>query len=234
MAANALKRLLGNFSELPLPDAVPLILQRLPELPDGVSSQVLLGLPEVMEAEHMLLMANADIGAARAAFFPSISLTGNLGYMSDDLKRLFVPTSGLWAFLPRVSVPIFNGGRNRAQLELAELRKESSIANYERSIQTAFSMAAEALQSKAVFVNQAAAQENYLAARRQVLALANNSYASGAVSYLEVLDAQREVLLAEQNYLQVRRDQLVNSINLYMALGGGLNAFSNQPQLAAQ
>jgi NodT family efflux transporter outer membrane factor (OMF) lipoprotein len=229
MAANALKSLVGVFTDLDLPEAVPLAEQKLGELPDGIPSEALLALPEIREAEYMLRMAHADIGAARAAFFPSVSLTGRLGYMSDDLKRLFNPVNGLWSFLPAISVPIFNGGRNRANLDLAELRKEKSAALYEKRIQTVFRMVSEALQAKAALAEQTAAQERYLAAQRQVLTLATGRYLSGgggmgAGSYLEILDAQRNVFEAERELLRIRRDQLANSIDLYAALGGGLDA----------
>jgi len=218
----ALQLLVGDFSELPLPPAVPLARQSLAALPPGVSSGVLLNRPDIMEAEHKLMAANADIGAARAAFFPSISLTGRLGYMSDDLRTLISPGASFWSFSPTVSLPIFTGGRNRANLELAEIRKESSIVEYEKSIQTAFREAADALLSRASFIDQLAGQERYLAIQRQVMELALNRYVNGAVSYLEVLDAQRNIFQAEQDLLMLRRDQLLNEINLYSALGGGL------------
>jgi Cu(I)/Ag(I) efflux system outer membrane protein len=222
LAHNALQFLLGDFTELALPAAVRLARQSLAELPQGVDSKVLLGRPDIMEAEHNLMSANADIGAARAAFFPSISLTGNLGYMSDDLKTLFSGTTSFWSFLPSVRLPIFTGGQNTANLELAEIRKESSVIQYEQAIQTAFREVADALLNRTSFVEQFRAQERYLVAQRQVQSLALNQYINGAVSYLEVLDAQRNVFQAEQDLLLIRRDQLLNDVALYSALGGGL------------
>ncbi|MDR1125729.1 MAG: efflux transporter outer membrane subunit [Deltaproteobacteria bacterium] len=221
-AANALYLLLGSFEKRELPTAASLAEQNFAELPDNLSSTVLLSRPDVMEAEHMLLAANADIGAARAAFFPSISLTGNLGYMSDDVTTLFSGTTSVWSFLPSLSLPIFAAGRNKANLELAEIRKESSVLQYEKTIQTAFREVADALMTRASFNDQLAAQKKYLAAQRLVLALATQRYVNGVTSYLDVLDAQRNVFQAEQDLLDIRREQLVNEINLYSALGGGL------------
>jgi Cu(I)/Ag(I) efflux system outer membrane protein len=223
LAHNALQFLIGSFTELSLPPAVRLVDQSLAALPQGVDSTVLLERPDIMEAEHALMSANADIGAARAAFFPSISLTGNLGYMSNDLQRLFSGATSFWSFLPTIRLPIFTGGQNRANLELAEIRKESSIIAYEKTIQTAFREVADALLNRTSFTEQFKAQERYLAAQRRVQSLALNQYINGAASYLEVLDAQRNVFQAEQDLLMIRRDQLLNDIALYSALGGGLN-----------
>lgn len=226
LAANALQLLTGSYERRALPTALSLREQALATLPQGVSSSVLLNRPDVMEAEHTLLAANADIGAARAAFFPSISLTGNLGYMSDDLTSLVSGATSFWSFLPKITLPIFTGGRNRSNLDLAEIRKESSIARYEKTIQTAFREVADGLMSRASYAEQYGAQERYLTSQRLVLSLAMNRFASGAVSYLEVLDAQRGIFQAEQDLLSIRRDQLNNEIGLFSALGGGLNEAS--------
>jgi Cu(I)/Ag(I) efflux system outer membrane protein len=221
-ASNALRLLLGSFEKRNLPAADSLMEQKLAELPKDLSSTVLLGRPDVMEAEHRLLAANADIGAARAAFFPSVSLTGSLGSISDDLTALFLNTSAVWSFLPQVTLPIFTGGRNRANLDLANIRKESSIIQYEKAIQTAFREVADGLMTRSSFTRQIEAQKKYLASQRLVLELAMQRYVGGAASYLEVLDAQRNAYQAEQDLLDIRREQLVNEINLYSALGGGL------------
>jgi Cu(I)/Ag(I) efflux system outer membrane protein len=234
-AGNALRLLSGSFAPEDLPPPVPLAEQRLADLPRGVSSSVLLERPDILEAEHNLRAANADIGAARAAFFPSISLTGNLGYMSEDLSRLVAGASGFWSFLPRISLPLFAGGRNAANLELAEIRRESSVARYEKAVQSAFREVADALRSRKSFAEQLAAQQRYLASQRLVLDLAMNRYINGSVTYLEVLDAQRNVFQIEQDLLGIRRDQLANEIGLYSALGGGLadSGESLQPARAA-
>jgi Cu(I)/Ag(I) efflux system outer membrane protein len=221
-AANALQLLSGDFSAKSLPQPLPLAGQGLAELPQGIASAVLLERPDVMEAEHRLRAANADIGAARAAFFPSLSLTGNLGYMSDELGGLFGAANSFWNFLPKITLPLFNGGRLRANLELAEIRREASVAGYEKSIQNAFREVADSLHSRAYFIRQTEAQERYLVSRRLVLELALNRYRSGAESYLEVLDAQRGVWEAQLNLLNLRREQLLNEVSLYSALGGGL------------
>lgn len=221
-AMNALHLLLGSFEKQELPAATSLAAQSFAGLPGNVSSAVLLDRPDVMEAEHNLLAANADIGAARAAFFPSISLTGSLGYMSEDLKTLFSGATSVWSFLPQLTLPIFTGGKNSANVELANIRKESSIVQYEKTIQSAFREVADALMTRASFADQFEAQKKYLASQRLVLELATKRYISGVVSYLEVLDAQRGVFQAEQDLLDIRREQLVNEINLYSALGGGL------------
>ncbi|MDR1397272.1 MAG: efflux transporter outer membrane subunit [Desulfarculales bacterium] len=222
--ANALQLLSGSFSGKAAPslEPVPLAEQTLARLPAGIASSVLLTRPDVMAAEHRLLGSHANIGAARAAFFPSISLTGNLGYMSGDLSGLFSESSAFWSFVPKISLPIFSGGRLSANLELAEIRREAAVVQYEKAIQTAFREVADALLSQASFADQIAAQERYLASQRLVSDLATDRYANGAASYLEVLDAQRSILQAEQNLLNIRRDQLMNAVNLYSALGGGL------------
>lgn len=229
-AVNALYLLLGSFEKRELPAGVSLAEQSFAELPSNVSSAVLLGRPDIMEAEHALLAANADIGAARAAFFPSISLTGNLGYISEDLKTLFSGATSVWSFLPQITLPIFTAGKNSANLELATIRKESAIVEYEKTIQSAFREVADALMSRASFANQFEAQKKYLASQRLVLELATTRYISGAVSYLEVLDAQRGVFQAEQDLLEIRWEQLVNEINLYTALGGGLIESASAPR----
>ncbi len=230
-AVNALHLLLGSFEKRELPVAKSLREQSFAALPGDVSSTVLLDRPDVMEAEHTLLAANADIGAARAAFFPSISLTGSLGYMSEDLKTLFSGAASVWSFLPQVTLPIFTAGKNSANLELATIRKENSIVQYEKTIQSAFREVADALMTRASFTSQFEAQANYLASPRLVRQSATTRYISGPISYLEVLDAQRGVFQAEQDLLDIRREQLVNEINLYSALGGGLIESATAPAL---
>jgi len=225
-AANALRLLTGDFSFKSTAPANSLEKQTLAELPSGVASSVLLTRPDIMEAEHNLRAANADIGVARAAFFPSISLTAGLGYASGDLLSLFDGTTSVWSFLPRLTLPLFTAGKNRANLNLAEVRKQSAVVQYEKAIQTAFRETADALMTRAAFARQLEAQQRYLAAQRAVLDLATRRYFSGSVSYLEVLDAQRNVFQARQDLLSIREARLINNINLYSALGGGLEASS--------
>lgn len=227
---NALTLLLGRFEKTELPSATSLTEQVFTELPHTIPSAVLLERPDVMRAEHVLRAANADIGAARAAFFPSILLTGNLGYMSNDLQTLFAAPTSIWSFVPQVTLPIFTAGRNQSDLELAEVRRRSTVIQYEKTVQTAFREAADGLMTKAALARRFAAQGHYLDSQRVVLDLATQRYISGAASYLEVLDAQRNVFQAEQDLLNIRRDQLVNDINLYSALGGGLHETSSIAQ----
>jgi Cu(I)/Ag(I) efflux system outer membrane protein len=221
-AENALALLLGTFAGQQLPPPVELMKQRLSELPEGIPSTVLLKRPDIMEAEFNLRAANAEIGAARAAFFPSLSLTGSLGSQSDDLGLLLDGTTSFWSFLPTIRLPIFRGGRDKTNLDLAEIRKEKGIVQYEQRIQTAFREVADGLLARAALAEKLAAQQRYLQSQRLVLQLATSNYANGAVTYLTVLDAQRSVFEAERNLLTARREQLVNDINLYAALGGGL------------
>jgi Cu(I)/Ag(I) efflux system outer membrane protein len=221
-AENALSLLLGSFAAQQLPPPLTLMEQRLAELPEEIPSTVLLKRPDIMEAEFNLKAANAEIGAARAAFFPSISLTGRLASQSDELRLLFDGITSSWSFLPTINLPIFSGGRNKANLDLAETRKEKGIVQYEQRIQTAFREVADGLLTRAALAEKLAAQQRYLQSQRLVLQLATSNYTNGAVTYLTVLDAQRSVFEAERSLLAARREQLVNDVNLYAALGGGL------------
>ncbi|MDR2850742.1 MAG: efflux transporter outer membrane subunit [Desulfovibrio sp.] len=233
-AANALQLLTGTYADSQLPDPLPLTRQSLAALPQGVMSEILLARPDIMEAEHKLKAANADIGAARAAFFPSITLVGNMGYQSDDLDNLFSYSKGFWSFLPKVTLPLFTAGRNTANLDAAEARKQSAVAGYEKTVQTAFREVADALQSRESYAGQYAAQTRFLASQSLVLELAQNRYINGAVSYLEILDAQRNVFQSRQDVLGTRRDQLLNEISLYRALGGGLSEHTDTARIDAQ
>jgi outer membrane protein TolC len=140
--------------------------------------------------------------------------------MSEDLGLLVRDANSFWSFLPSIKLPIFSGGRNKAELDLAELRKESSVAQYEKTIQNAFREVADALLSRDSFARQLAAQESYLRVQRRVLALAEASYAGGSSSYLAVLEAERAVFEAERELLIIRKEQLSNDAALYAALGG--------------
>jgi multidrug efflux system outer membrane protein len=168
-----------------------------------------------------LKAANANIGAARAAFFPRILLTGYLGTASAELSGLFGAGSGIWSFAPSVTLPIFDGGRNRANLDVSEARHNLAIADYERTIQVAFREVADALAERRWLTLQVAAQQATLAAQMERTRLAGLRYQNGAVPYLEVLDAERDRFVAEQALVQLRRTLLASSVNLYAALGGG-------------
>jgi Cu(I)/Ag(I) efflux system outer membrane protein len=231
-ADSALSLLLGSFGHLDLLKARPLSAWKPARLPDQVPSKVLLQRPDVLAAEHMLLASHADIGAARAAFFPSLSLTGNTGYMSPELGDLIGGQSQRWSFLPKLTIPIFQGGRNRANLDLSYIRRDKAVAEYEKAIQTAFREVSDSLLAREAINQQYAAQAKYLSVQRRVMELASNRYQNGVISYLEVLEAQRDVFEAEMTLLEIARMRLMNEIKLYAALGGGLFRTSLQESLS--
>ncbi|SPW34752.1 Cation efflux system protein CusC precursor [Edwardsiella tarda] len=193
-------------------------------LPVPLPSTILLQRPDIMEAEHLLQAADANIGAARAAFFPSISLSGGVNSSGSDLAGLFSAAGGMWSFVPQVTLPIFNGGRNRANLQLAELRQQQSIVNYENKIQAAFKEVDDALSTRDSLADQLMAQQRYLDALQATLQRARGLYAHGALSYLEVLDAERALFTTQQTLLDLRYAQQANEITLFAALGGGWQA----------
>jgi outer membrane protein, multidrug efflux system len=191
------------------------------ELPVGLPSEMLTRRPDVRAAEHVLKAANADIGAARAAFFPSISLTGFYGNASDDLSALFQSGHTSWSFTPQVRLPIFAGGANIAGLNLANVRKRIEVARYEQSIQIAFREVADALAARATFVDQIRAQEALTRASESSYKLADVRYRGGVDSYLSSLIAQRDYYTAQRALIQTRLAGATNLVQLYAALGGG-------------
>lgn len=218
-ARHGLELLVGQYHLV----ATPVAATRSPlklTLPDNIPSSVLLKRPDILEAEYLLKAANADIGVARAAFFPSISLTGGLSNTSVELASLFSGATA-WQFMPKIELPIFKGGKNKATLELSKIRKESSILQYEKVIQAAFKEVADALVARDTYTQQITAQKRYLQSQRIASQLANTLYANGVVSYIEILDAQRNVFAAEQMLLDLIQTQLMSEINLFIALGGG-------------
>lgn len=174
-----------------------------------------------MEAEHGLLAANANIGAARAAFFPSITLTSSVSSSSSDLSNLFNASSGMWNFVPKIDIPIFNAGRNQSNLDLAEIRQQQSVVNYEQKIQNAFKEVADALVLRQSIADQISGQQRYLDSLQITLQRARALYQNGAVSYIEVLDAERSLFATRQSLLDLNYAQQVNEIKLFAALGGG-------------
>lgn len=190
-------------------------------LPANLPATVLLQRPDIQAAEHALKAANANIGAARAAFFPSIHLTASAGYMAPDFGDLFDSKTGVWTFAPSVNLPIFAGGRLKAQLDVAELRKESAIVGYEKAIQSAFREVADALAAQQWLAQQVAAQKAYVEASQQYYDLAVARYREGIDSFLTQLDAQRALFEARQRYVSLRLAQQNNQVNLFKALGGG-------------
>ncbi|MBF0436813.1 MAG: efflux transporter outer membrane subunit [Magnetococcales bacterium] len=193
-----------------------------PDFATGVASEVLLQRPDVLAAEQRLLAANANIGAARAAFLPGISLTTGLGTASKELSGLFALGSGSWTFQPSLSLPLFDAGRAQAGVDLAEARKIIAVAEYEKTIQQAFREVADLLAAREHVAEQIRAQEAVVTSQRQRLRLADARYQAGLSSYLEVLDAQRDVYTAERSTVQTRRAWLTAAAQLYKALGGGM------------
>lgn len=193
----------------------------LEDVPAGLSSDVLTRRPDVMAAEHALRAANANIGAARAAFFPSITLTASGGTAGASLSRLFQPGSGTWSFAPQINLPIFTGGINEAYLDLARIRTRSEVARYEGTIQAAFREVADALAARGTYGSQIEAQTALAEAYADSYRLAELRFRSGVDNYLVTLDAQREVYAAQQVLIALRRDRLSNLVTLYKALGGG-------------
>ena len=191
------------------------------EVPAGLPSDLLLRRPDIRAAEQQLIGANANIGAARANFFPRISLTGSLGRVSGDLDGLFSAANRAWSFGPSISLPIFDMGRNQANLEAARAGREIAVAQYEKSIQSAFREVADALAGRATLADQLSALQAQAAAERDRFRLADLRYRNGIANYLDLLDAQRSLFAIEQALAQVRLAQRANEVQLYKALGGG-------------
>jgi multidrug efflux system outer membrane protein len=191
------------------------------DLPSGVPSRVLTARPDVLAAEHALIAANANIGAARAAFFPSITLTGTYGTASSELSGLFKAGSEAWTFSPLISLPIFTGGANRAGLDLAKVQKNVAVAQYEKTLQSAFKEVDDALAARATLDQQLQAQRALLGDATDSYRLADMRFHSGVDSFLPALDAQRVLYGAQQSLVTVELLRLQNLATLYKALGGG-------------
>jgi multidrug efflux system outer membrane protein len=221
-AVNALVLLVGEPLPDDLPPGLPLSDQNLlTDIPAGLPSDLLTRRPDIMEAEENLLAANANIGAARAAFFPKISLTGNFGTLSPTLGGLFKPGSAAWGFSPTITLPIFTGGENKANLDLAHVQKNIQIATYEKAIQTAFREVADGLAARGTYDEQIAALERDTFAEQRRLDLSDLRYRNGVDSYLSVLTAQTSLYSAQQALISARVARLTNLVDLYQALGGG-------------
>lgn len=220
-AGNLLELLVGEPVGA-LPPAQPLDAQRIvADIPANLPSDLLNNQPDIRAAEQALRAAYADIGAARAAFFPRIALTGSLGVASDDLGSLFA-SGPVWSFIPNLLQPLFDAGRNRAGLDLAAARRVVAVADYERIVQVAFREVADALATRRFIADRLAAQTRFLAAQRDRLRLAELRFGEGFSAAIDVLDARRELFAAEQLVVQTRRAQLANAVTLYIALGGGV------------
>ena len=221
-AENGLVLLLGQPEPAPLAAGVRLADQKiLADIPAGLPSDLLARRPDVLQAEALLRSANADVGAARAAFFPQITLTGSAGTASAMLSGLFKAGSAAWSLAPSVVAPIFDAGANRANLDVARVRKEIGIAQYEKTIQTAFSEVADGLAARGTFDDQIASLERYTTAEQHRLDLAQLLYKNGQASYLDVLTAQTDLYNAQQVLVSARLQRLTNLVDLYRSLGGG-------------
>ena len=232
---NALVLLLGQ----PLPQEVRASLtgSRLADaplmaaLPAGLPSELLTRRPDIRQAEQQLIAANANIGAARAAFFPNISLTAQAGTASGELSGLF--KSGSWGFsiAPSLLMPLFDAGRNHANLDSSKAGRSIAVAQYEKAIQTAFREVSDALAGQATLGEQTEALHLQAQAEAARLQLSDLRYRNGVSSYLDLLDAQRSLFTAQQALVQVRLQQLQNQVTLYKALGGGTTITADSSRL---
>jgi len=218
---NALTLLLGQNLPAGLPSGDGLERTQLAALPVGLPSDLLQQRPDILQAEYQLRAVNASIGAARAAFFPRIGLTGAAGTASRELSGLFDGGSGYWSFSPSISVPIFNAGQLRANVDYAQISKNIQVAQYEKAIQTAFREVADGLAAQATYTRQVQAQRDLLETSEDYYNLAERRYRTGVDSYLTLLDAQRQLFSVQQQLISDRLAQMTSEVNLFKALGGG-------------
>ena len=198
-------------------------------LPGGVPSDLLLRRPDIQASEHALRSANANIGAARAAFFPSIKLTGAAGSMSGEFSSLFDGGTRFWRFAPQISIPIFQGGALKANLGVATANRDIALANYEKAIQTGFREVADAISLSRTLADQRAAAERLLTAAQRAEQLSKARYDAGYDSYLTLLDAQRTRYAAQQGLVAARLAEQANRMTLYSAMGGGWDGGTATP-----
>ena len=191
-------------------------------LPAGIASDVLLRRPDVLQAEHQLIAQNANIGAARAALFPSISLTATLGTISTALSGLFAGGSFTYTGSPAVSLPLFDGGRLRGNLDSARAQQQGAVATYEKTVQTAFREVADALAQRGTIDEQIAAQTARANAANVAFRISDARYRAGVDSFLTTLDSQRNLYTAQQQLVATRLSRGSNLVELYRSLGGGL------------
>jgi multidrug efflux system outer membrane protein len=220
VANNRLNFLVGT-AVLPVIAPVSLDQQGLDvQLPDGLSSDVLLQRPDVIAAERRLRAAHANIDVARAAFFPKVLLTATMGVASQGLATLF-SSGGAWSFLPSLTMPLFDGGRAASGVDLAQARKVVAVADYEKTIQAAFRDVADLMSSRTTLARQYRSVQNQVRSQERLLQMARARYNAGLVGYLEVLESERELVSAQQYRGQIRRAQLDSAAQLFKALGGG-------------
>lgn len=218
---NALMLLIGGNLPAGLQQTRALDDVTLTPVPVGAPSSLLQQRPDVLAAEHSLKAANANIGAARAAFFPTITLTATAGSASNELSSLFDSGNGTWLFMPKLSLPIFDGGKRTADLDVAEIEAKKAVASYEQSIQSAFREVADGLVAQQSYQQQLAAQQALVEANQRYFDLAEKRYQQGVDSYLTRLDAQRSLFSAQQSLIATRLALLGNEVSLYKAIGGG-------------
>lgn len=222
--ANALALIAGTAVS---PDLLPVKLSdtisAITEVPAGVPSEVLTRRPDVLQAERALRAANANIGAARAAFFPSITLTAGAGIASDSLGGLFSGGGGTWSFIPQIKLPIFEAGRLTANLEATKVQREINVAQYEKAIQTAFREVADAFSEKSTLTERLDASRKQVEATKVSFTLSEARYKGGIDSYLGLLDSQRALYLAQLDLIEIRLTESANRVALYKVLGGGWN-----------
>ena len=220
--SHALSVLVGAPVDLP---PQPEVLERGPEpvrpVAAGLPSELIVMRPDIIAAEHQLRAANANIGAARAAFFPQVTLTGNYGTASGELDGLFGSGSHAWSFAPSIVLPIFDGGRLRSNLDLSEVRRDLAVSSYELTIQSAFRDVADALSASHWLTEQVSIQSNALAAATERARLAQLRYDMGSSAYLEVLEAQRDLLNTEQALVQAESAVQASRVAVFTAMGGG-------------
>jgi multidrug efflux system outer membrane protein len=224
---NALNLLVGSPVAADLLPEVLSVVAPLPDVSPGMSSEVLLRRPDILQAENLLKAANANIGAARAAFFPRISLTTAIGSASGDLSGLFKSGSFVWSYAPQIVLPIFDA-RTWSALKATKVEREIAVAQYEGAIQGAFKDVADALARRGTVGDQMAAQQSLLDATAITYRLSNARYMKGIDIYLNVLDAQRSLYAAQQGLISIRLGKLANQVRLYAVLGGGGDSSTSQ------
>lgn len=220
---NALELLVGTkVDDALLPETIALDATLPASLPEGVPSEVLLNRPDVQSAERGMISANANIGVARAAFFPSVTLTAGIGTTgAHHIDSLFSAGTGIWSFTPNVSLPIFTGGANRSNLLVAEASQKIAAATYEKTIQTAFREVADALATEGTVERELAARRDYADAAGKAYELSDSRYKHGAAAFTEVLEMQRAKVAADQQLIVAQLSRAASLVTLYKVLGGG-------------
>ena len=219
---NTLVLLLGQGLPADLPVGLALGDQAFtPPVPAGMPSEILTRRPDILQAEYQLQALNANIGAARAAFFPRITLTGSAGVVGSDLEMLLRSSNAAWSFVPQLLLPIFDAGRNQANLESAQVARDMAVAQYEKAIQIGFREVSDALAGRASFGEQLRAQTAQLAAEQKRTELTELRYQSGTANALDRLDAQRSLFAVQQSTVQVQLQTVQNAVTLFKVMGGG-------------